>query len=87
MFLQQRENQHNLLKNHNQKLYLQDFDSFREAYNSINEVKKPYFSRGVFDECDSCDKLKTTCSGGPAIAKKLGENLQDKKIIQINKGD
>ena len=67
--------------------YLTDFDSFREAYNSINGVKKPYFSKGVFQECGACDELETTCSGGPAIAKKLGDNIQDINIIQINKGD
>lgn len=60
---------------------LTDFNSFREAYSAINTVKKPYVSEGVFQECGSCDKLETTCSGGPAIAKKLERN--DIKPIQI----
>ncbi|MAG78594.1 hypothetical protein CL616_04490 [archaeon] len=60
---------------------LTDFSSFREAYNKINKIKKPYTSEGVFHECGSCDKLETTCSGGPAIAKKLDKN--DSTKIQI----
>ena len=64
---------------------LTEFSSFREAYNSINKVKKSYVSEGVFQECESCDKLENTCSGGPAIAKKLEKDDPTKiQILSIN---
>lgn len=66
---------------------LTDFNSFREAYNAANTVKKPYVSEGVFQECGSCDNLETTCSGGPAIAKKLDKNNHSYiQILPIKRG-
>lgn len=67
---------------------LTDFNSFREAYNAVNTVKKPYVSEGIFQECSSCDNLETTCSGGPAIAKKLDKNnLSYIQILPITRGN
>jgi len=50
---------------------LTDFKTFREAYTEINKVKRKFLSRGVYSECSDCSKLEGTCSGGPAIAKKI----------------
>jgi hypothetical protein len=50
---------------------LRDFDSFAEAYKKVNEIKKDYYGKGIFDECLSCRYIDNICSGGPAIAKKI----------------
>ncbi|MBU2615930.1 MAG: radical SAM protein [Nanoarchaeota archaeon] len=72
----------------NETPLLTDFNSFREAYNAVNTVKKSYVSEGVFQECGSCDNLETTCSGGPAIAKKLDQDdSKTNQIFPIRKGD
>ncbi len=60
---------------------LTDFNSFGEAYEAVNQSKKPYIEEGAFRECSSCDKLEDICSGGPAIAKKLNKNVSSNLTI------
>lgn len=50
---------------------LTDFDSFKEAYRLLNNVKVAYLGKGIFLECNGCRDLDSICSGGPVIAKQL----------------
>ena len=54
-----------------QTLKLTNFDSFKEAYQRVNQIKQKYIGGGSFDECGNCKYLDDLCSGGPAISKRL----------------
>lgn len=53
---------------------LTEFNSFLEAYRSVNSVKNNFLNIGVFNECLGCKYFKNICSGGPAIAKQIDDN-------------